>query len=238
MAPGDSQNPIRQLQQQGVVLLRGHFPPDALAGLAQAAARCFASIAAGREPPAHHRFNRFSHSILIAALADFGCPAEALAAPLSAPALDPLFTAALGGPWTCRMDQSWARRKFCPAQVPDARYHPQDWHQDGALGVLFPAQPGPPVPMTPLLTCWIPLTPCGIDSPALEFIRRPQDTLLHFTQLADPDLRRRFPPEDFWAPALESGDALVFLNGALHRTYATPAMQSNRLSIEYRIFPR
>jgi len=99
-------------------------------------------------------------------------------------------------------------------------------------------EPGPAVPMTQLLTCWIPLNPCGIDSPGLEFVRRRQPALLHVTELGDAALRQRFAPWEFWAPALESGDALVFLNGALHRTYTRPEMRHNRLSVEYRIFPR
>jgi len=92
--------------------------------------------------------------------------------------------------------------------------------------------------MTELLTCWIPLNPCGIDSPGLELVRCRQPALLHFTELDDAALRRRFPPHEFWAPALEFGDGLVFLNSILHRTYAHPEMPHNRLSVEYRIVPR
>ena len=91
--------------------------------------------------------------------------------------------------------------------------------------------------MTRLLTCWIPLNPCGADSPGLEFICRPQPSLLHFTELGDMALRQRFPQHEFWVPALELGDGLVFLNSVLHRTSARPEMQHSRLSIEYRIFP-
>jgi hypothetical protein len=72
----------------------------------------------------------------------------------------------------------------------------------------------------------------------LEFIRRPQGSLLHFTELEDAALRRRFQPQEFCAPDLESGDGLVFLNGTLHRTYSRPEMRQNRLSVEYRIFPQ
>jgi hypothetical protein len=72
--------------------------------------------------------------------------------------------------------------------------------------------------------------------PGLEFIRR-QPALMHFTELDDTALRKRFSPQDFWAPALEFGDGLVFLNNILHRTYARPEMRQDRLSVEYRIFP-
>jgi hypothetical protein len=94
------------------------------------------------------------------------------------------------------------------------------------------------MPMTELLTCWIPLNPCGRDSPGLEFVRRRQEALLHFTELDDSALRQRFPPQEFWTPELALGDGLVFLNSSLHRTYARPEMRHNRLSVEYRIFPR
>ena len=89
--------------------------------------------------------------------------------------------------------------------------------------------------MARLLTCWIPLQACGVDAPGLEFVRRPLDNLLHYSELDDAELRRRFEPEEFWAPALELGDGLVFLNGTLHRTYESPAMSRDRLSVEYRL---
>jgi hypothetical protein len=71
----------------------------------------------------------------------------------------------------------------------------------------------------------------------LEFIRRRPAGLLHFTELDDSALRLRFPSQEFWAPALEFGDGLVFLNSVLHRTFSCDEMRNNRLSVEYRIFP-
>jgi hypothetical protein len=41
----------------------------------------------------------------------------------------------------------------------------------------------------------------------------------------------------FWAPELEFGDGLVFLDHVLHRTCANEKMRGNRLSVEYRLFP-
>lgn len=228
-----------QLREQGIALLRDVFPKDSLTRLNEAAARCFEAIRIERSLPEHYQFNRFSHSVLLTALMDFGCGgSEELVAPLSAAGLDRLFSEAMGGEWTCSMEQSWVRKKFTPLQAPGPQYHPQSWHQDGALGVSFPLESGPPIPMTQLLTCWIPLNPCGRDSPGLEFVRRRQGALLHFTELDDSALRQRFPPQEFWAPILEFGDGLVFLNSTLHRTYARPEMRHNRLSVEYRIFPQ
>jgi hypothetical protein len=236
VAPDDS---AAQLREHGIALLRDVFAKDSLTTLKEAAARCFEAIGTGRSLPDRYQFSRFSHSVLLTALMDFGCfGSEELMAPLCAPGLEQLFSEAIGGEWTCSMKQSWVRKKFTPLQAPAPEYRPQSWHQDGALGVRFSLEPAPVIPMTELLTCWIPLNPCGRDSPGLEFVRRRQAALVHFTELEDSALRRRFLPQEFWAPALDLGDGLVFLNSILHRTYALPEMRHNRLSVEYRIFPR
>ena len=227
-----------ELQEKGVVRLRGFLAPAALMRLKEAAARCFQSINTGSSIPEHYRFSPSSHSVLLTALLDFGCESEDdLLAPLASPQLESLFTQVIQRPWHCNLDHSWARKKFAPRHIPDPRYHLQDWHQDGALGAHFPLQPGPVIPMTDLLTFWIPLQECGTDSPGLEFVRRRQPALLHFTELEDSALHRRFAADEFWAPSIEFGDALVFLNDVLHRTHVHPGMRADRLSIEYRIFP-
>ena len=230
-------SPVEQLLEYGVVLLRDFFPKDSLTTLKGAAEKCFEAIKEGEVIPERYQFNRFSHSALLNSLTDFGCTSEELVEPLSAPGLGQLFSEAIGGEWICRMEQSWIRMKFSGIQVPDPRYQPQGWHQDGALGVQFPMEIGAVIPMTELVTCWIPLTQCGEDSPGLEFVRRRQTALLHFTELDDSALRRRFHPTEFWAPVLDPGDGVVFRNSALHRTYVRPGMRQNRLSAEYRIFP-
>jgi hypothetical protein len=227
-----------QLREQGVVLLRDVFAAESLTGLKTAAERFFQAIEAEGSPPEHYRYNRFSNSALLTALVDFGGGSvEELLSPLSAPGLGELFLEAMGPGWTCNLEQSWVRKKFAPRLVPGSRYHLQGWHQDGALGVSFPLEPGPIVPMTELLTCWIPLNSCGVESPGLEFVRRRQAALLHFTELDDAVLRPRFSPPEFWAPALEFGDGLIFLNDILHRTFVRPEMRHNRLSVEYRMMP-
>lgn len=228
---------LAQLREHGVALLPGVLARDSLAILSNAAVACFAAIETGQPLPAHYRFNRFSHSVLLPALLDFGCnSSQQLLAPLREAGLDRSSSGVMGCDLTCSMDESWVRKKFAPRHAPKV-HHPQDWHQDGALGVRFPLDPGTAPPMTRLVTCWLPLNACGTDSPGLEFIRRRQDALLHFTELNDANLRRCFAPDEFWAPALELGDVLVFLNGTLHRTYLQPAMEHDRLSIEYRLFP-
>jgi hypothetical protein len=227
-----------QLRERGVVLLRDVFDSDSLTQLKTAADRFFQAMGPERSLPERYRYNRFSNSVLLTALADFGCGnGEALQAPLSAPVLRQIFSEATGPAWTCNMEQSWVRKKFAPRLAPNLGHNLQGWHQDGALGVSFPAEPGQVVPMTELLTCWIPLDRCGVDSPGLEFILRRQPALLHFTELDDSALRRRFSPGEFWAPALELGDGLIFLNDILHRTYVHSEMRHNRVSVEYRVMP-
>ena len=142
-----------QLREHGIALLRDVFAKSSLTSLKEAAARCFEAIRLERSLPEHYRLNRFSHSVLLTALMDFGCGgSEELVAPLSAPGLEQLFSETMGSKWTCDMEQSWVRKKFAPLQAPAPEYHPQSWHQDGALGVSFPVESGPVIPMTELLT--------------------------------------------------------------------------------------
>lgn len=228
-----------ELRDCGCLLLRDFFDRDALTLLRQAAIGCFQSIQSGNPIPPTYRYNASSHSSLLNSLLDFGCASESeLFEPISRPHLERLFTHALGDRWHCRPEHSWVRKKFALSHVPASGYHLQNWHQDGALGVCFPLERGQPVPIRELVTCWIPLQDCGVDSPGLEFIRRRQPALLHFTELDDSALRGRFDRDEFWAPALKLGDGLLFLNDVLHRTHVRPEMARDRLSVEYRIFPR
>jgi len=232
------EEPLTQLREEGVALLRDFFPREPLMRLRDAAIRCFAAIESGRPVPEHFHFSRQAHSVVLTALLDFAVGSEeTLLAPLSIDGLGEMFSAAVVGPWRCMLEHSWVRKKFAPRNAPGPGYHRQDWHQDGALGAQFPLQPGPVIPIQKLATCWIPLDACGTDSPGLEFIRQAQPALLHFTELGDSDLRRRFAAEAFGAPALGFGDVLVFLDHVLHRTHINEDMRANRLSVEYRIFP-
>jgi ectoine hydroxylase-related dioxygenase (phytanoyl-CoA dioxygenase family) len=156
----------------------------------------------------------------VSALRDFGCPDDQLFAAVTAAGFDPA---------NFLVGDSLVRKKVPP------RFQAHTWHQDGALGVQFPPEPGQAIPMTPLLTVWVALDSCGADAPGLELVRRRLDGVLHFTELNDAALHERFAADDFWAPALEAGDALVFLGGTLHRTHCRPEMRKSRLSVEYRV---
>jgi hypothetical protein len=226
-----------RLRDEGVVLLRDFFPREPLTCLREAASGCFAAIQSGRPVRELYRFNVHAHSVSLRALLDFGMASEeALTAPLAAAGLTGIFEDLVGSGWQCMLEHSWARKKFAARNAPSG-YHIQDWHQDGALGARFPLQPGAAVPATRLATCWIPMNSCGVESPGLEFIRKPQPALLHFSELNDAALRGRFGATLFWAPALEFGDGVVFRNDILHRTHITEEMRGDRISVEYRIFP-
>ncbi|HEV3332376.1 MAG TPA: hypothetical protein VG096_15405 [Bryobacteraceae bacterium] len=238
MLPDDVSVHLGQLRQQGVVWLRQIFPLEPLAALRRAAQACFDAVEGGGQQvfPEIYRYNSLARSVLVGALRDFGCSTEELLAPISIAGLHALTVAALDGEMACHLEQSWVRKRYAPFHAP-RNYHPNRWHQDGGLGVRFPPHAGSMVPMTRLLTCWVPLDPCEGDRPALEFVRRRLDSLLHYTEVDDATLRERFAPKEFWAPEVGLGDGLIFLNGTLHRTYVQPNMYRDRLSVEYRFFP-
>jgi hypothetical protein len=219
------------LRDHGVVLLKGIFPQHSIANLRQSAeAADFTRCAAWR-------FTPFSYSILLPALLEFGVASrEELLAPFAAGGLNRLITETLGEPAVCNLEESWLRKRFAPSNAP-RHYRPNVWHQDGGLRAPYGPDPDSLIPMTRLLTCWVPLRACGHHCPGLEFVRQPLHRLLHYTELNDQNLRRRFAPDHFWAPELEFGDALLFLNGTLHRTHVLPEMKEDRLSLEYRFFP-
>jgi hypothetical protein len=61
--------------------------------------------------------------------------------------------------------------------------------------------------------------------------------LVQPTELTEQRVRARFPPEEFWRPAMQAGDAVLFRGEILHRTHVTSEMTCDRTSIEARFFP-
>jgi hypothetical protein len=144
----------------------------------------------------------------------------------------------LGSRAACDVDQSWVRRQYAPRNYPP--WHgPHGWHQDGALGFDYLSHGDgtfPPDALLSMVTCWIPLTACGLEAPGLELITRRLEGLLAPGALTDERVRARFADGEFWRPVMEPGDALLFRGDILHRTHVTPAMTKNRTSIELRFF--
>jgi len=132
---------------------------------------------------------------------------------------------ALGAEPECIASQCWLR---CGRP-------PHHWHQDGALHHDFGAQPQPPPQaLLAMCTCWIALTPCGVDAPGIEWLRTPLTRLLGVHELDDSALRARFGREAFVHPAFAAGEGLLFDGALLHRTHITAAMHRPRRSIELR----
>jgi hypothetical protein len=144
---------LDQLQEHGVILLRGVFPLNALAAVRCAAQACFEAAEGGgwQAFPEMVRYNPLSRSILLAGLQEFGCSAEELSAPLAIAGLDALLAGALGGAAACQLEQAWVRKRYAPFHAP-AAYHPNSWHQDGGLAVRFSSRYDPAIPLTRLLT--------------------------------------------------------------------------------------
>ena len=139
----------------------------------------------------------------------------------------------------CDLDQAWVRRQYAPHRYPPM-HAPHGWHQDGALGFDFLGHSDgnfPPDAVLDMVTCWIPLTPCGDDAPGLELLGQRFDRLLPPADLAHARVIERFVPEKFWRPVMEPGDALLFHGDLLHRTHVTPTMTKDRTSLELRFFP-
>ena len=144
----------------------------------------------------------------------------------------------LGPLTTCDVDQCWVRRQYAPCHAP-LHHAPHSWHQDGALNFDFAGHAGKPLPadaLLDMLTCWIPLTPCGIDAPGLEFISAPIAHLLGPHELTATHVEAHYPPHTFERPVLNPGDALLLRGHTLHRTYTAPSMTRDRTSIELRFF--
>lgn len=143
------------------------------------------------------------------------------------------------GPFSIDLDHAWLRRQYAPDRYP--RWHaPHGWHQDGALGHDFAADPTPDASgrggLLPVVTCWIPLDPCGRDAPGLELIATRLDRLLAPAELTERAVSDAFGGADAWTPEMQPGDVLLMHGGTLHRTHVTAGMTGDRTSVELRVF--
>lgn len=148
------------------------------------------------------------------------------------------YRSVLGERPACDLDECWVRRQF-PLGHEMAGRGPHSWHQDGALKFDFGGHAGTPSrqgSLLGMLTCWIALTPCGIDAPGLELVRGERLGLLTPDELNSESVARRFAADAFWRPAMAPGDTLLFEGDVLHRTYVDPTMRSGRSSVELRFF--
>ncbi|NEO84897.1 MAG: hypothetical protein F6J87_11670 [Spirulina sp. SIO3F2] len=239
--------------QYGVELWSQVLPLEPLQQLHQAAQACFVRVeetiaavgaaAAAQHLPASYRFNPYSTNVHVDALDEFLTE--------QTPALNLLLNLLQSTPDLSKHCQAWGgysqglrsqlrlRKQYAPGHG-HALHRPNQWHQDGGLRVQFPptadAEPYCTTPLTPLLTGWLPLTPCGYHAPGLEFVRVPQTQLLHYSKLDNATIHHLFDAVDFWQPVLTPGDLLWFDRGTLHRTAVNAEMSCDRLSLEWRLF--
>jgi len=139
---------------------------------------------------------------------------------------------------SCDIGSAWWRRQYRPHLAPP-HHCAHAWHQDGALGFDFVAHPDGSSGsggLRRVVTCWIALTPCGVDAPSLELVTGPVAGVLGLAALEDEALRRAHPAEHFIRAVLDAGDALVFSGAVPHRTHATSSMRRARTSVELRWF--
>ena len=131
----------------------------------------------------------------------------------------------------CIASQAWIRRQHPPAHRPP-RVAPHAWHQDGALGFDFLSSTAKPQ-LLPLLTCWIPLDPCGGDAASLELVNASQDELLTPARLAD-EGDEAFGAGPRCIIEAQPTDLIVMESGTLHRTWVQNGMGKARTSIGMR----
>ena len=134
-----------------------------------------------------------------------------------------------------RIAHPWSIRARRP--TPERSGTGVPWHQDlSFLGVdeLY-------------VNCWIPLTTCGVDAPALDLIPAATRTAFEMTdgEAVDPDgygmlgipealLNQAFGVDAMWTPALEIGDCLLFDSYCVHRTSRRSRSLDLRDSLEIR----
>ena len=100
-----------------------------------------------------------------------------------------------------------------------------------------------------VINFWTPFIDAGVDAPSVEvvpvrlkrlFHTRPMPFLpeneafdkIHITKES---IVQELGENVFWHPEVRKGDCLVFLEDTIHRTYVTPHMHKERMSIEIRI---
>jgi hypothetical protein len=125
-------------------------------------------------------------------------------------------------------------------QSPDNTNRQIPYHQD-----LYTQTPG----ISGVINFWSPFIDCGIDAPSVEVVT------VNYKDLLQTRAMPLFPENEsfdkihitkevieenggagkFWHPVMHKGDCLAFLDAVVHRTYVTPEMTKERMSMEIRI---
>jgi hypothetical protein len=135
------------------------------------------------------------------------------------------------------VDLCWIRRQYPEATRPKGQAA-HAFHQDGAYGFDFSAQPDGAAIVPPMLTAWIPLGPAGRDAPGLELIPRSPHRLLGPEELREASIDAEWSSEERVYPVLEPGDVVLMAGHHLHRTHVVGAMSKARTCVELRFVRR
>lgn len=144
--------------------------------------------------------------------------------------LMPVIEACLGKPVFCNVAES-AARSMRP-DLPDLYI---SFHQDGFFDHQL---------QWPMINCWIPLVPCGLDAPGLKLMTLGLQELMP----ASPSEKANYSAYAFessarfcqehadhlWHPALEPGDVVMLSPFSIHSTHAHPLMPNIRYNLELR----
>ncbi len=237
------------LQQKGVIVLKNIFNFEQLFQLRQVTEKCFNDIEilikekginqVNNYLPSSYNFLPHVTSLNISALNDYDSQIITdILSLIKNSLIQQILVQIMGENLKIKLDQCWLRKQYAPSNYHNL-HQPHRWHQDGALGLKFPLiseDQYVDIPLTNLITLWLPLTDCGMDRPGLQFITKYLKKPLHFNYLKEEILREKFSFEDFYTPELNRGDAVIFLNGTLHQTYVNSTMKNDRISIEFRFF--
>lgn len=123
-------------------------------------------------------------------------------------------------------------------QRPNGINAPTPYHQDSSfMGSQFV-----------VLNTWCPLVACNDGhAPGLEVVLEPLTQRILPPHASNPNLNRyeqmelaadwvesTYGVNKIWHPELSPGDALIFSSFTIHRTYLTPEMSGERISLEFR----
>lgn len=225
---GDTEGVLRSFDALGVVQVRGAMQPEPLARVHDAAARVFAErdVSASRGELAESLMTdyvrRFIH---IDALGLDQALVDAL--------VPPSFLAVASG--YLGAEATVAPERHVRLILTGRSDNHLPFHQDESiLG-------------RKMLNVWIPLVRCGVDAPGLELVlgswteqlpvSPPADAryAVERAMITEDAILGRFGREALWRPAFTPGDALLFSGRTAHRTYATPQMTRDRMSVELRL---
>ncbi len=206
--------------------------PGAIA--AATAGRWLAAIepvyAAACSDPSRAGFDRYSSSVRLGSLPSIDV--DAVLAEVFVGRIAEACRSSLGTSIACAVDHCWVRRQYPLRHYPPG-HAAHRWHQDGALAFDF-LRGNPAAALLPMATCWIALTPCGVDAPGIEFCSDDDSTLLPIAALTDDAIASRHAARDLHRPVFAAGDAAIIGAGLVHRTHVDAAMTRDRTSIEMR----